>query len=86
MPTAKIGQFVSFFYFCCINVAPARAQARGIVAEPPVGAGLMRTSGAHPARARSAQRVMERIARRRASEAARRLAQRNFASQNSIKN
>jgi outer membrane receptor for ferrienterochelin and colicin len=42
--------------------------ARGIVAEPPVGAGLA------PARARSAQRVMERIARREHPKGAKRLA------------
>jgi len=40
---------ISYFIFC------REAAARGIEAEPPVGAGLMRTSGAHPARARSAQ-------------------------------
>jgi len=47
----------------------SRAFARGIVAEPPVGAGLA------PARARSAQRVMERIARREPAKRAKRLAQ-----------
>jgi len=41
-----------------------RAPARGIVAEPPVGAGLA------PARVRSTQRVMERIARREAARCA----------------
>jgi hypothetical protein len=57
-----------------------RHEARGIVAEPPSDANKCAK------RTPCGAKVMERIARREHPKGAKRLAQRNFASQNSMKN